>query len=138
MKIFLILILSVSLISCSYKPIFDPNAKYLAVGKQRADSDFEICRKEAKDYLDQYKARRAAKEAARKAALGGVSGAIAGAIWGNNTKSTLIGAAIGAGAGAVMGAVSVAGEDKIKPDQMQQDYIVRCLAKDGYSVLGWE
>jgi hypothetical protein len=137
-KILTLIAVTSSFSSCSYRPIFDRNDKYNRVGQQKADQDFEFCKEEAKEYLDQYKAKRAAKEAVRKSAIGSVSGAIAGAIWGKSTKSTLMGAAIGAGAGVIIGAVSVAGEDKIKPDQMQQKYISQCLAKDGYSILGWE
>ncbi len=126
------------LFSCSYRPIFNPNEKYLSSGKEKADQDFEKCRKEAKEYLDQYKVKRAAKQAARNAAVTSVTGAVVGAIYGKTMKSTLIGAAIGAGAGAVMGSISVAGEDKITPDEMQQRYISQCLANQGYSILGWE
>ena len=138
LKNFTILLTISSLTACvSYRPIFDPNEKYLAVGEEKAQRDFEFCKKGADEYLDKYKAERAAKEAARSAAVGGVIGTATGLIFGKGLKSGLVGAAIGVGAGAVMGALSVAGEDKVKPDQITQRYIGNCLAKSGYSVIGW-
>jgi hypothetical protein len=135
---FTILILIFSLASCaSYKPILDQNDKYLASNEDERNSDIASCKKEASDYLDQLKAERAAREAGRKAVIGGVIGTATGAIFGKNLKSTLTGAAIGAGIGAVAGALSVAGEDKVKPDVIKQRYIQNCLAKKGYSVIGW-
>lgn len=143
MKFFLkssvIFLTSLSLLSCaSYDPIFNPNEKYLQAGKEQAAKDAKICKKEADDYLDQYKAKRAAKEAGRKAVIGGVVGAASGAIWGKNLKSAAIGTAIGAGVGAVVGGLSVAGEDKVKPDKIKQKYLTNCLGKKGYEILGWE
>ncbi len=138
MRILIILSLIISLASCSsYRPIFDQNAKYMAVGEDVAQKDFEVCKKRAEEYLDKYKAERAAKEAGRKAIIGGVVGTATGLIFGNTIKSTLIGAAIGAGVGAATGALSVAGEDKVKPDHIKQRYIANCLANKGYSILGW-
>jgi hypothetical protein len=137
-KFFLIFFTAATLISCSsYRPIFDENERYISVGEEKAESDFKICKKRGDEFLDKYKAERAAKEAGRKAVIGGVVGALSGAIWGKNMKSTLIGSAIGAGAGAALGGLSVLGEDKIKPDEMKQKYIVNCLASKGYSVAGW-
>ncbi len=136
---FVILLSIFSLASCSsYKPIFYQNQTYLNNGKEIAEKDSESCSTEADEYLKQYKARRAAKEAGRKAVIGGVVGAASGAIFGRGLKSTLVGTAIGAGVGAAMGALSVAGEDKVKPDQMKQRYVTNCLNKKGYEVLGWE
>jgi hypothetical protein len=124
--------------SCaSYRPIFDQNQKYMTVGEDVAQKDFDVCKKRAEEYLDKYKAERAAKEAGRKAVIGGVVGAATGLIFGNTIKSTLIGTAIGAGVGAATGALSVAGEDKVKPDHIKQRYIANCLADKGYSILGW-
>ncbi len=138
MKKFIILLATLSLFACSsYRPILDQNEKYLQVGKDEAQKDIESCKKSADEYLDQFKAERAAKEAGRKAVIGGVVGAGVGLLKGRNLKSTLVGTAIGAGAGAVIGGLSVLGEDKVKPDQMKQRYISNCLAKKGYSVIGW-
>ncbi len=136
----IVLCLSVfSLTSCSsYQPIFYQNQTYLDNGKDAAEKESKRCMSEADEYLKQYKARRAAKEAGRKAVVGGVVGAASGAIFGRTMKSTLVGTAIGAGVGAAMGALSVAGEDKVKPDQIKQRYVTNCLNQKGYEVLGWE
>ena len=139
MKVLASLIVIFSLISCSYRPILDPtNSQYVKTGKEQADQEVDRCTKQAKEYLKQYKARRSAKEAARKAAIGTGIGAITGAISGGNLRSTLGGGLIGLGVGAVVGAAGVIGEDKFKPDELQQRYVVNCLARDGYSVIGWE
>ncbi len=138
MRKLLSLALLLLLFSCSYKPIFENNQKYLTAGKEKADADFQICNKLSKDYLDQYKARRVAKQAVRKGVIGAITGAITGAVWGNNSRSTLTGGLIGFGAGALVGAASIMGEGSLKPDQIQQNYISKCLVKDGYVVIGWE
>lgn len=124
-------------VSCSYRPIFDQNEKYLYAGEEKAQSDFENCKKSAEKYLYEYKAERAAKEAGRKAVIGGVVGAASGLLFGKGIKSSLIGTAIGAGVGATIGAIGVIGEDKVKPDEMKQRYVSGCLAKKGYSIMGW-
>ncbi len=128
-----------SLTSCSsYTPILYHNQTYLENGEQTANKEITRCSAEAEEFLKQYKARRAAKEAGRKAVIGGVIGTASGAIFGRSLKSTLIGTAIGAGVGAAMGALSVAGEDKVKPDAMKQRYVTNCLNAKGYQILGWE
>jgi hypothetical protein len=139
LKSCVIFLTSLSLLSCaSYDPILNQNEKYLRAGKEQADQDIKLCKKAANEYLDQYKAKRAAKEAGRKAIIGGVVGAASGAIWGRSLKSAAIGTAIGAGVGAAIGGLSVAGEDKVKPDKIKQRYVSSCLGKEGYEVLGWE
>ena len=138
MKKILATFLVLSLAACaSYKPILDQNDKYFATNEDQRQSDIDLCKKEASDYLDRLKAERAAREAGRKAVIGGVIGTAVGAISGKNLKSGLTGAVVGAGVGAIAGALSVAGEDKVKPDAIKQRYIGNCLAKKGYSVIGW-
>ncbi len=135
----LALVMIFSLACCSsYQPIFYQNQTYITNGKEAANQESQRCSKEAEEYLKEYKARRAAKEAGRKAVIGGVVGAATGAIFGRGLKSTLVGTAVGAGVGAAMGALSVAGEDKVKPDVMKQRYVTRCLNQKGYEILGWE
>lgn len=135
LKILTILLLP----SCSsYKPILDPHGKYQEVGKAQAEDDIEECDKEADDYLDQFKAERAAREAGRKAVIGGVVGAGSGLLINRTLKGTLVGSAIGAGIGAAVGALSVAGEDKVSPSEIKQRYMINCLARKGYSVIGWK
>ncbi len=134
LKIFIIFLLA----SCSYRPILDPHGKYKEVGAAQAQDDIDECDEEADDYLDQFKAERAAREAARKAIIGGVVGAGTGLIFDRTLKGSLIGSAIGAGIGAAAGALSVAGEDKVSPSELKQRYMINCLARKGYSVIGWK
>lgn len=138
MKKLTITLLIFAITSCaSYKPILDQNEKFLSTAEEQRQNEIALCKKEADEYLDKMKAERAAREAGRKAVIGGVVGTAVGALSGGNLKSTLIGTAVGAGVGAAVGALSVAGEDKVKPDVIKQRYIANCLAKKGYSVIGW-
>ena len=138
MKKLAISLLIFALLSCaSYKPILDQNEKFLSTADEQRQHEIAQCKKEADDYLDQIKAERAAREAGRNAIIGGVVGTAIGALSGKGLKSTLIGTAFGAGLGAAVGALSVAGEDKVKPDVIKQRYVANCLAKKGYSVIGW-
>ena len=142
MKIFCkyltIIVVIFSLTSCSsYRPILERNATFLETGEEKSEQEIDACKKEAEETFDKYKVERAAKEAGRKAVIGGVVGAATGAIFARRSKSILTGGLIGAGIGAAIGALSVAGEDKVKPDHMKQRYMSNCLAKKGYSVIGW-
>jgi len=138
-KIIITALLLPALISCSsYKPILDQNNKYIQVGEEAAGQDIKQCSKDAENYLEKYKAERMRKEAGRKAIIGGIFGAITGTLFGGNIKSLAAGTLIGAGIGAGMGALSVAGEDKVKPDYIKQNYITNCLARKGYQVIGWQ
>lgn len=135
-------ILSISvifiLISCSYKPILDDNYKYLNTPQEKTEKTIENCEKRAKNHLKGIKARRAGKEAVRKGAIGTFFGSIFGFLIGGNVSSLARGAAVGGGVGAATGAASVAGEGKVKPDQIKRRYVTNCLAREGYSVIGWE
>lgn len=137
-KIIIAIFSLLTLLSCSYKPILDQNEKYFRVGKEEAQKDVDKCVTDGDEYLKQYKLQRAAKEAARKAIIGAAVGAATGLIFGNNLKSLITGAAIGTGVGAVVGGLNVAGEGKVTPDQMKQQYVSNCLARKGYQVIGWQ
>lgn len=77
------------------------------------------------------------KEAGRGAASGAIMGGIFGALTGGGLRS----AAVGAGVGAAVewrGAAGVAAEDKISPDRIKQNYVIKCLNKQQYDVIGWK
>ncbi|MBL6665126.1 MAG: hypothetical protein ISQ34_04710 [Rickettsiales bacterium] len=137
MKKLFILFLSFALVSCSYKPIFAPNTKFETVGEEKADQDFENCNEKAEKYLAASKKRRAAKEGVRGAGIGAIFGAIFGLFTGDIARVAKS-AAIGAGAGGVTKGGSVLAENKLKPDQIKQRYISRCLSHQGYEIIGWE
>ena len=87
-KYFLSLALVVTLFSCaSYSPIFDNNKKFIDVGAKVANKDFAECKKEAENYLDQYKLKKATNEARRKAVVGGLLGGLGGLVFGNSAQS---------------------------------------------------
>ncbi len=138
LRIFIALFASLTLLSCSYKPILDQNEKYFQVGQEEAQKDIDKCTADGDEYLKQYKAQRAMKEAGRKAVIGAVVGAATGFIFGNNLKSLAIGTAVGAGIGAAAGGLGVAGEGKVTPDQIKQRYVSNCLVRKGYQVIGWQ
>ncbi len=138
MKKIISLFLVFAIAACSYKPVFSPNQKYRAVGKEQADLDAKACSKEADEYLKEYKMRHALKESGRKAVVGTLVGAATGLISGGNLRSTLGGGLIGAGVGAVYGGGSVLAGDKLTPDQVKQRYVTNCLAGKGYDIIGWE
>ena len=138
-KYVLTILISLSLISCaSYRPILDNNQKLKRVGLKEANKEVDKCLAEAEEYLQASKKRRMAKEAGRKSIWGGIFGSVFGFLSGGTLKSAGIGTAIGAGVGAVSGAGGVVAEDKIKPDQIKQRYTSNCLARKGYSIIGWQ
>ena len=132
------LIICITLISCSYRPIFQPNEKYRTVGEKVAQQDADFCMEESKEYLAAYKKRRALKEGTRKGFWGGIMGAVFGFLLTGDSVGLAKGIAVGAGTGAVSGAGGVMAEDKLKPDELKQRYTTSCLAGKGYQILGWE
>jgi len=135
-KIFSIL-LCFSLISCSYRPIFSPNAKFKTVGQTVANKDADKCIKEAKEYLSASKKRRAAKEGARGLGIGAIFGAIFGLLTGD-ISSVAKSAAVGAGIGGVAKGGGVLAEGTITQDQIEQRYVSMCLSQKNYQIIGWE
>ncbi|MFT6345939.1 MAG: hypothetical protein ACJA02_000153, partial [Myxococcota bacterium] len=98
-RIFVITLLAISLSSCSYRPIFNPNYKYRSVGDEVAQSDADLCMEEAKEYLKASKRKRVAKETARGIGWGSIAGGIFGFIIGGDVKGLVRGVAVGAGTG---------------------------------------
>jgi len=124
--------------SCvSYKPIFEENQKFITVGKEIANNDFNKCRKKADDYLDEYKSKRIANEVFRKATFGAIFGGITGFIFGNSTQSLLRGAVGGGIVGGVYGGLVSAGAGNLTSDEIKQRYITKCLNQNGYEIIGW-
>ena len=130
--------LIIILFSCaSYSPIFDKNKKFLDVGKNIANQDFESCKKDSEDYLKEYKMKKVANEARRKALVGGLFGGLWGLVFGNSTQSIIRGAVSGSIFGALYGGISSLGEDKISPDETKKKFITRCLNQKDYEIIGW-
>ena len=130
--------LIITLFSCaSYSPIFDKNKKFLDVGKNTANQDFESCKKDAEDYLKEYKMKKVANEARRKALVGGLFGGLWGLVFGNSTQSIIRGVVSGSIFGGLYGGISSFGEDKISPDETKKRFIIRCLNQKDYEIIGW-
>ncbi len=137
-KAFIIIFLSLSMVACSYKPILDQNAKFNSTPKEEREAAVEKCTKDGDEYLKEVKKRRVVKETARKGVIGAVFGTIIGVIFGGNMSRIATSAAVGAGTGAAVGGLSVAGEGSVTPDQIKQNFVSNCLARQGYSIIGWE
>ena len=130
--------LVILLFSCvSYSPVFYENKKFKDVGPKVANEDFKDCQTEAEDYLKKYKLKKAFNEAQRKAVVGGIFGGLWGLAFGHSTQSIVNGIVGGAIFGGLYGGASSFGEDKISPDKMKQNYIIRCLNKKNYEIIGW-
>ncbi len=133
-NIFIVLLIFLLGACSSYRPILDKND----APPEQSQKDIDECLQEADEYLQDYKKRKAAKEAGRKAVIGAVVGATTSVLFGRNLKGIIASTAIGAGIGAGVGALSVAGEDKVTPSKIKQNYVSNCLARRGYGVIGWE
>ncbi len=132
-------LLLASLFGCAtYRPIVDQNAHYNEVGQTQANRDINECMRAANAYLSQYKTQREENAAKREAGMGAIVGGALGLLGGGNLRSTIGGAAVGGVAGGLMGAGGVAAQGNLTPDQIKERYVDNCLARKGYSVLGWE
>lgn len=137
-KLILVLVSSLFLFSCAtYRPVLDDNDQYQKAGDAQAEADIDDCMTKADAYLEKHKSERTAKEVGRQAMAGAVIGGIIGAVTGNTenaVKSAAAGGAFGA-TGAYLGEKS---KDNLKPDELKQQYVVKCLERKKYNVLGWK
>lgn len=124
----IILLLAIS--SCASRPKLYPNATLKSKGKALAESDINLCMKDADDYLESSEGKKIAKSAGFGAVVGGAVGAVAGAFTGNISRGAAQGAAMGGVGGGAAGAMS--------PDELKHRYVNRCLADKGYDVIGWD
>lgn len=129
-NILILTLLSLTVSSCASKPKLYPNSTYKELGKERANAAIDKCTAEAKEYLDSSEGKKLLKSTGAGAAVGGAMGAVAGLFYGNVAQGAARGAAIGGAGGAVSGALS--------PDELKQRYVNKCLADQGYQVLGWD
>lgn len=122
----------------TYRPILDENEKFIQVGETQAERDIDQCMARADAYLEKHKSERMQKEAGRGAASGAIMGGIFGALTGGGLRSAAVGAGVGAAVGAGGGAAGVAAEDNLSPDRIKQNYVIKCLNKQQYDVIGWK
>ncbi|MCP9440388.1 MAG: glycine zipper family protein [Nitrospira sp.] len=131
----------VLLTACSTaKPVLYPNAHLQSVGREAAEEDIEVCRKEAEAAGAEEgngRAGEVAKRTAMGAGVGAASGAVGGAISGSAGRGSMIGAASGAVWGFLSGLFSV-GSRSSEPPPAYKNFVNRCLQEKGYEVTGWQ
>lgn len=138
LKVILFMSLGFVLFSCaSFRPVLDENDHYQKVGDVQAEVDIDDCMARADVYLEKHKSERMKKQAGRGAISGAIVGGIMGALTGN-TNDALAGAAVGGAVGAASGAAGEATKDNLKPDELKQQYVSRCLERKKYNVIGWK
>lgn len=124
------IIILLTLVSCSSKPVLYPNTKLESVGMEKAQVDVDLCMSKSNEYLESTRAKKVLKGAGKGSIVGGAVGVVTGLITGNVAKSVAQSAAIGAAAGGASGAVS--------KDQLRESFVNRCLNEKQYEVIGWE
>lgn len=122
----------------SYRPVLDENPKYVKVGEERAERDVDACMSRADSYLAKHREERARKQAGRGAVIGAVAGGAIGLMAGGNIGSTAVGAGVGAAGGAAGGYLGDKAKDNLTPDEMKQRYVMNCLSRKQYRVIGWK
>jgi len=138
-KITSILLVSLFFSACaSYRPILNDNAQYQKVGEAQAEADIDLCMNKADAFLEKHKEERAQKQAGRQAVGGAILGGVIGALSGRGIEGAAGGAAIGGAAGAAGGYVGEKSKDNLKPDDLKQNYVQKCLQQKNYEVLGWK
>jgi outer membrane lipoprotein SlyB len=115
------------------RPVLYPNATYQSNGEAVAQSDVDECMQRAKaSGVGSNAAANVAGTTAKSAAVGAAAGAAAGAVRGHAGRGAATGAA-GAAAGGFM-----AGLFRSRQlDPIERNFVSRCLAEKGYSVIGW-
>ena len=133
-----ILLAAFFLSSCaSFRPVLNDNEHYKQVGDQKAERDIDSCIASADVYLEKHKAERLKNQVGRQALGGAIVGGIIGAITGD-TRNALAGAAAGGVVGAGGAYVDEKSKDNIKPDELKQAYVAKCLQSKNYEILGWK
>lgn len=133
-----LLVAAVALAACSSaRPVVYPNEHLQVVGQRQAKEDIDACIARAKDYVEGVGTGDVARDTAVGsgvgAAVGAAAGAAGGAAFGN--------AGGGAAAGAAGGAVAALLRSAYKSTELtpaQQGFVNRCLAEQGYEVIGWQ
>ena len=124
--------------SCaSFRPVLNDNEQYKRVGDQKAEQDVDSCIAAADVYLEKHKAERLKNQVGRQALGGALLGGIIGALTGD-TRNALAGAAAGGIVGAGGAYVDEKSKDNLKPDELKQAYISKCLQNKKYEILGWK
>jgi hypothetical protein len=115
------------------KPVLYPNTHLQMVGQAQADFDIDECCRQADMYVKSGAGSHIAKDAAVAGTVGGATGAAAGAVWGHTGKGAAAGAAAGVAAATTRGLFR-----SREPKPVYKNFVNRCLAEKGYSIIGWQ
>lgn len=116
------------------RPTLYPNNHYKSVGDAQAQADVDACMAEATDFgLQEKQDAKAGQKAAKGATIGAVTAGAWGLVRGDAGERALAGAAAGAAGGATSGAF-----DAQKTDPTYKNFVQKCLADKGYSIIGWQ
>ena len=136
MKVFALIVVCAWLsVGCSARvptPVFYPNSTYQALGPAAAEQAAVECRSRAQAHGAAGRPANPVGAAAGGALAGAAIGAAAGSVFGEAGK----GAEAGAASGAVRGLLGSMREAN-RPDSVEQAFVRRCLAEQGYEVIGW-
>ena len=136
-SIFALIILSLALGACQTtppRPTFYPNPHLTAVGNEKAQNDSDACMAQATQYgVKEKKDGKVGQKAAKGATLGAITAGAWGLVTGDAGERALAGAAAGAAGGAASGAM-----DANNLDPVYKSFVQKCLADQGYSIIGWQ
>lgn len=135
----LALLCTAATLSCSAapRPVVYPNEHLQVVGQRQAKQDVDDCIAKAENYVEGVGAGEVARDTAVGGGVGAAVGAAAGAAGGAAFGNAGGGAAAGAAGGAVAALLrSAYRSTKLTP--AQQGFVNRCLADEGYEVIGWQ
>jgi hypothetical protein len=116
------------------RPTFYPNNHFTAVGDEQAQIDTDACMASADSYgVAQKQQAQAGKKAAKGATLGAVTAGAWGLVRGDAGERALAGAAAGAAGGATSAAF-----DANNTNPTYKNFVHKCLADQGYDIIGWQ
>ena len=127
---FFISIFLMVITSCTLTPQLYPNSKYRNVGKKQAMIDIKNCENNANKFLQNNKLKKIVTTGTKSALVVGSIGFIGGLFSGDVLKGLAAGSSIGATYGALTSSIS--------PNILKQNFIEKCLQKQGYEIIGWQ
>lgn len=131
------LLLATLLAGCAtVEPVLYRQGPLPAAQKARVDRDLATCRRAADQTvgLNAHDARTAARAAARTGAIGFVAAAAGAAL---SASTEVWQKARGAAAAGAVGMTAKTLIEWNDPDEVYQEYVERCMADRGHTVLGW-
>lgn len=136
--LFLLCLVSVCTACAGPQPVLRSNTQLQLYGPEAAETDIEVCEREATKSGLTPGVHRSGNVAAG-AALGLIGGAAVGASSGvvGGGVGVAIGAAVGGGVGLIIGSLGGAYKPLV-PEPPYGDAVVKCLIEKGYEPAGWQ